>query len=109
MARRFRVWRLLPPRIARGACSTRRTRAPASRAVIAAQSAALPPPITSTSYGRDRSTIRRASRIDRADGEGARASRDILVRRAPPCQGAAREAPEQLLFLAAPPQERPQP
>ena len=49
MARRLRVCRLLPPRIARGACSTSSTRAPASRAVMAAHRAALPPPITSTS------------------------------------------------------------
>ena len=49
MQRKLRVWRLLPPRQKRGADSTMSTDRPASRAVIAAQMAALPPPITSTS------------------------------------------------------------
>src|SRR6188768_1793212 len=48
--RKLRVWRLLPPRSARGAHSSTSTRAPSSRAVTAAQSPALPPPMTRTSY-----------------------------------------------------------
>src|SRR5499426_733299 len=59
MQRRFRVWRLLPPRNAFGADSTSRTEAPSFRAVIAAQSAAFPPPRTRTSYARARSGIPR--------------------------------------------------
>jgi hypothetical protein len=51
MQRKFRVWRLLPPRKWRGACSTINTEAPARRAEIAAHTAALPPPMTSTSTG----------------------------------------------------------
>ena len=49
IARRLRVWRLLPPRIGAGACSSTSTEAPASRAVMAAVSAALPPPTTTMS------------------------------------------------------------
>src|SRR5262245_46496823 len=48
--RKLRVWRLLPPRSARGARSRTNTRAPARRAVSAAESPALPPPMTTTSY-----------------------------------------------------------
>jgi hypothetical protein len=48
--RRLRVWRLLPPRMCRGARSTTTTLRPASRAVSAAHSAALPPPKIATSY-----------------------------------------------------------
>src|SRR5688500_10637790 len=47
--RRFRVWRLLPPRISRGAHSSTIQVAPASRAVSAAHIPALPPPTTTTS------------------------------------------------------------
>src|SRR5215468_4971653 len=50
MHRRFRVCRLLPPRKALGARSRTITRAPRSAAVRAADSAALPPPRTATSY-----------------------------------------------------------
>ena len=50
MQRKFRVWRELPPRICSGADSRMITSAPASAASIAAQSAALPPPMTTTSY-----------------------------------------------------------
>src|ERR1035437_6607164 len=57
MARKLRVWRLLPPRNCRGACSSSSTLAPASRAVMAAHSAALPPPTTSTSQVRLKSII----------------------------------------------------
>src|SRR5688500_3668268 len=49
MQRRFRVWIELPPRHSCGAASSISTETPASRAVSAAHSAALPPPITSTS------------------------------------------------------------
>ena len=49
MHRKLRVWRLFPPRKWRGALSTTMTRAPASRAVSAAHSPALPPPSTATS------------------------------------------------------------
>src|SRR4029077_12613153 len=49
MSRRLRVWRLFPPRKAFGACSRSTTEAPASRAVIAAQRPAFPPPTTRTS------------------------------------------------------------
>src|SRR5665213_2633830 len=50
MDRRFRVWRLLPPRKSNGAASTTSTRAPSSFALNAAQRPAFPPPTTSTSY-----------------------------------------------------------
>src|SRR6476661_6361309 len=53
----LRVCRLLPPRNARGAASTTRTERPRLRAVSAAQSAALPPPSTSRSNCRERSTV----------------------------------------------------
>src|SRR5947208_10648654 len=46
----LRVWRVLPPRYNFGAPSSTSTDAPPRRALIAAHSAALPPPITSTSY-----------------------------------------------------------
>src|SRR3954469_21573420 len=49
MHRRLRVCCELPPRHSRGADSRRSTEAPASRAISAAQRAALPPPITRTS------------------------------------------------------------
>src|SRR5438552_13835651 len=52
MQRRLRVCRLLPPRKCLGAHSSRRTLLPARRAVMAAHSAALPPPNTRTSYMR---------------------------------------------------------
>ena len=58
MVRMLRVWRLLPPRKWIGADSTTRTARPRLRAVMAAQSAALPPPITSRSYRREKSTSR---------------------------------------------------
>src|SRR5512139_2149714 len=45
----LRVWRLFPPRKCRGAHSSSVTAAPFSRAVMAALSAAAPPPITNTS------------------------------------------------------------
>src|SRR5690554_3913352 len=50
MQRRLRVCMELPPRHSLGAASNSKTLAPASRAVSAAHKAALPPPITSTSY-----------------------------------------------------------
>ena len=49
MQRKLRVWPELPPRHSRGADSSSITLAPASRAIKAAHSAALPPPITKTS------------------------------------------------------------
>jgi hypothetical protein len=49
MTRKLRAWRALPPRSASGAYSTSRTEAPLRRAASAAQSAALPPPMTATS------------------------------------------------------------
>jgi hypothetical protein len=52
MQRMFRVWRLLPPRKSVGAASNTSTRAPHSFALRAAQRAAFPPPITTTSYKR---------------------------------------------------------
>src|SRR5829696_9136963 len=52
MQRRFLVCRLFPPRKSCGADSSTSTRAPAVPAVRAAQSPALPPPITSTSTSR---------------------------------------------------------
>src|SRR5438034_757251 len=55
MQRRLRVCRLLPPRKCLGAHSSRRTLFPARRAVMAAHSAALPPPSTRTSYMRETS------------------------------------------------------
>jgi hypothetical protein len=45
----LRVCEELPPRHSRGAASSSITLAPASRAIRAAQRAALPPPITNTS------------------------------------------------------------
>jgi hypothetical protein len=48
MQRRLRVCCELPPRHSRGAASSSRTLAPASRAISAAHRAALPPPITSS-------------------------------------------------------------
>src|SRR5437867_12613718 len=53
MQRRLRVWRLLPPRKCLGAHSSKSTFMPARRAVMAAHSAALPPPNTKTSYIRE--------------------------------------------------------
>src|SRR5437870_12368249 len=55
MQRRLRVCRLLPPRKCLGAHSSRSTVLPALRAVMAAHSAALPPPKTRTSYMRETS------------------------------------------------------
>src|SRR3990170_1057637 len=52
-----RVWRLLPPRKTSGELSRMSTLAPARLAVIAAQSPALPPPITRTSKLRAESSI----------------------------------------------------
>src|SRR5688500_7854938 len=52
-----RVCRLLPPRKVSGALSTNSTLAPPRRAMIAAPSAAFPPPITRTSKGRLRSVL----------------------------------------------------
>jgi hypothetical protein len=49
MQRTLRVCAELPPRHSRGADSRSITLAPASRAIKAAQRAALPPPITNTS------------------------------------------------------------
>ena len=49
MQRRLRVCAELPPRQSRRADSSSSTRAPASRAISAAHSAALPPPMTRTS------------------------------------------------------------
>src|SRR4029453_8536651 len=49
MQRRLRVCCELPPRHSRGEASRRSTLAPASRALSAAHSAALPPPTTRTS------------------------------------------------------------
>jgi hypothetical protein len=49
MQRRLRTCIELPPRQARGADSSIKTEAPASRAISAAHNAALPPPITRTS------------------------------------------------------------
>src|SRR6266540_771427 len=57
MQRRLRVWRLLPPRKCFGAHSTSCTLAPARRALIAAHSAALPPPSTRTSQLREASIV----------------------------------------------------
>src|SRR5215475_9277638 len=56
MQRRLRVCLLLPPRKSFGAASRTSTLAPASRAVMAADIAALPPPTTSTSYLADNGT-----------------------------------------------------
>src|SRR5919205_882075 len=53
----LRVWRVLPPRQNFEAISQRITLAPARAAAMAAHSAALPPPATSTSYLRERSAI----------------------------------------------------
>src|SRR3954463_9246187 len=53
----FRVWRGFPPPKNFGAPSSTSTDAPARRALMAAHSAALPPPITSTSYLRAKSTM----------------------------------------------------
>src|SRR5947199_877956 len=58
MQRKLRVWRLLPPRKCLGAHSSKATLLPARRAVIAAQSAALPPPRIRTSYVLETSTGR---------------------------------------------------
>src|SRR5258708_26273274 len=49
MQRGLRVCCELPPRHSRGAASSKRTLAPASRAMSAAHRAAFPPPTTSTS------------------------------------------------------------
>ncbi|KAG1443062.1 hypothetical protein G6F57_018222 [Rhizopus arrhizus] len=49
MQRKLRVCCELPPRHSRGAASSSITLAPASRAIRAAHSAALPPPTTKTS------------------------------------------------------------
>jgi hypothetical protein len=50
MQRKLRVWAELPPRHSGGADSSTQTRAaPDSRAIKAAHSAALPPPMTNTS------------------------------------------------------------
>ena len=49
LARKFLVCRVLPPRIFSGADSNSVTAAPFSLAVMAAHSAALPPPATTTS------------------------------------------------------------
>jgi hypothetical protein len=49
MQRKLRVWVELPPRQSCGADSKIRTLQPASLAMRAAQSAALPPPTTKTS------------------------------------------------------------
>src|ERR1022692_3555145 len=53
----LRVWRVLPPPENFGAPSSTSTEAPVRRALIAAHNAALPPPITSTSNLRLRSTM----------------------------------------------------
>ena len=51
IARMLRVCAELPPRHSFGAASKTNTEAPASLAIRAAQRAALPPPMTSTSSG----------------------------------------------------------
>src|SRR3954454_16261178 len=61
--RMLRVWRGVAPPKKFGAPSSTSTDAPALRALIAAHSAALPPPITSTSNFRERSTMRLVSRF----------------------------------------------
>src|SRR3954454_2130583 len=61
--RMLRVWRGVAPPKKFGAPSSTSTDAPDLRALIAAQSAALPPPITSTSNFRERSTMRLVSRF----------------------------------------------
>src|SRR3984957_3273591 len=55
--RMLRGWRVFYPRENCGAPSSTSTEAPARRALIAAHNAALPPPITSTSNLRERSTM----------------------------------------------------
>ncbi len=47
------MWRVLPPRMWRGAASITVTVSPASAALMAALMPALPPPATSTSMGSD--------------------------------------------------------
>src|ERR1700694_3885784 len=86
MQRRLRVWRLLPPRKCLGAHSRQRTLLPARRAVIAAHSAALPPPNIKTSYTRETTigfSIRDwqdRDRICRDRGERDRSSHPGLAR-----------------------------
>ena len=49
IGRKFRVWRVLPPRYERGAPSKTQTLDPFSAATIAATMPACPPPATTTS------------------------------------------------------------
>src|SRR5262245_53007916 len=57
----------LPPRQASGAFSSTRTRAPCSCADSAAQSAALPPPTTITSYRSGMASLSDAGRVRAGD------------------------------------------